>query len=115
MSQVGHVVIVGGGAMGSAAATFLLADPAFGGRVTIVERDPTFRVASSALSAAAIRQQFSTPENIRLSRFSFGWMRAALDVGLRETGYLYLAGPAGARVLEENHEVQVAEGADVVL
>jgi FAD-dependent oxidoreductase domain-containing protein 1 len=50
------VVVVGGGAMGSAVATFLLADPLFAGRVTIVERDPTFREASSALSAASIRQ-----------------------------------------------------------
>ena len=110
-----HVVVVGGGAMGSAVATFLLADPAFDGRVTIVERDPAFREASSALSAASIRQQFSTPENIRLSRFSFGWMRAELEVGLHESGYLYLAPPSGVATLEANHAIQVAEGADVVL
>ena len=115
MTGPGQVVVVGGGAMGSAVATFLLADPAFDGRVTIVERDPAFREASSALSAASIRQQFSTPENIRLSRFSFGWMRAELDVGLHESGYLYLAPPSGVAALEANHAIQVAEGADVVL
>ena len=115
MTAPDHVVIVGGGAMGSAVATFLLADPAFKGQVTLLERDPTFREASSALSAASIRQQFSTPESIRLSRFSFGWMQAELDVGLHESGYLYLAPPTGVDALEANHEVQVREGADVVL
>jgi FAD-dependent oxidoreductase domain-containing protein 1 len=115
VTSANEVVVVGGGAMGSAVATFLLADPLFAGRVTIVERDPTFREASSALSAASIRQQFSTPENIRLSRFSFDWMRAELDVGLHESGYLYLAPPAGVATLEANHAVQITEGADVVL
>jgi FAD-dependent oxidoreductase domain-containing protein 1 len=115
VTRPGHVVVVGGGAMGSAVAAFLLADPAFKGRVTVVERDPTFRQASSALSAASIRQQFSTPESIRLSLFSFGWMRAELDVGLHESGYLYLAPPTGVDALEANHAIQVAEGADVVL
>ena len=101
--------------MGSATATFLLADAGFDGRVTVVERDPTFRQASSALSAAGIRQQFSTPENIRLSRFSFEWMRGDLGIDIRESGYLYLAPPSGVAVLEANHAVQEAEGADVVL
>jgi glycine/D-amino acid oxidase-like deaminating enzyme len=115
MTATHDVVVIGGGAIGGAIATFLLDDPAFGGSVAVIERDPTFRRASSALSAAAIRQQFSTPENIRLSRFSFGWMRDNLDVGLHESGYLYLATPGGAEVLEANHEIQRAEGADVVV
>ena len=85
------VAIIGGGAMGSAIAVQLLEDPAFDGHVALIERDPTFRRASSALSAASIRRQFSTPENIRMSAFSFGWLRDHLDVGLHEAGYLYLA------------------------
>ena len=71
------VVIVGGGAIGGSIACFLLSDPAFGGTVTVVERDPTYALASSARSAASIRQQFSTPENIRMSQFSIGWLRDA--------------------------------------
>lgn len=51
-------MIVGGGVMGSATAFFLLSDPGFTGRVTVVEKDPTYRFASSALSASSIRQQF---------------------------------------------------------
>lgn len=112
MSDSSRVVVIGGGAVGGAVAAAVLDDPAFAGRLTLVERDPSFRRASSALSAASIRQQFSTPENIRLSRYSFGWLREA-DVGLYESGYLYLATEAGASALEANVAVQLAEGADV--
>lgn len=119
------VVIVGGGVMGSAIACFLAMDPAFDGRVVVVERDPSYRRASSALSASSIRQQFSTPENIRMSCFGWRFLVAADEhlavdgipaaVGLHEAGYLYLAGPDGAATLHANHAVQRAEGADVVL
>jgi FAD-dependent oxidoreductase domain-containing protein 1 len=115
MTEAVDVVIVGGGAIGEAVATFLLEDPAFDGAVAIIERDPTFRRASSALSAASIRQQFSTVENIRMSRFSFGWLRDSVDVGLHESGYLYLAPPDGVSALEANHATQHAEGVDAVL
>jgi glycine/D-amino acid oxidase-like deaminating enzyme len=119
------VAIVGGGAIGSAIAYFLLSEPGFSGRVTVIERDPTYARASSALSASSIRQQFSTPENIRMSRFGFAFLRDigrhlavegdAVDVGLREGGYLYLAGPEHEPVLRENHAVQRAEAAEVAL
>jgi FAD-dependent oxidoreductase domain-containing protein 1 len=109
------VAIVGGGVMGSSVAAFLLDDPGFSGSVAIIERDPAFRRASSALSAASIRQQFSTPENIRMSRFSFGWLRDNVDVGLHESGYLYLAPPEGVATLEANHAVQETEGVDAIL
>ena len=72
------VAIVGGGVMGSAIATFLRGDPAFDGRVVVIERDPTYQRASSALSASSIRQQFSTPANIAMSSFGFDFLR---DVG----------------------------------
>jgi FAD-dependent oxidoreductase domain-containing protein 1 len=114
MSHSSDVVVIGGGAIGGAVATAVLEDPGFTGRVTVIERDPTFRRASSALSAASIRQQFSTPENIRMSRYSFGWLREA-GVGLRESGYLFLATAVGASILEDNVTVQRAEGADVEL
>src|SRR6059036_615900 len=115
MRRSSDVVVIGGGVMGGAAATFLLEDPAFDGTVTIVERDPTFRRASSALSAAGIRQQFSTPENTWMSRFSFGWLRDQMDVGLHESGYLYLAPPGGAAAMEEVHEIHLREGVDAIL
>ena len=109
------VVVIGCGAMGGAVAVHLLEDPAFHGRVTVIERDPTYRRASSALSAAGTRRQFSTPENIRMSAYSFEYIRDRLGLEIREGGYLYLASPSTREILEANHAVQVAEGADIVL
>jgi FAD-dependent oxidoreductase domain-containing protein 1 len=113
--RTGDVVVIGGGAIGGAVASAVLEDPAFHGRVIVIERDPTFRRASSALSAASIRQQFSTPENIRMSQYSFGWLRDRVDVALHEAGYLYLATASGAGALEDNVAIQRSEGADVIL
>jgi FAD-dependent oxidoreductase domain-containing protein 1 len=117
------VVIIGGGVMGAATACFLARD--HGMPVTVIERDPTYARASSALSASSIRQQFSTPVNIALSQWSLGFLRRVGDelavageapaIGLVEAGYLYLATPAGAQALQANHAVQRAAGADVAL
>ena len=126
MSPSYDVAIVGGGAIGSSIAYFLLSDPAFHGTVAVIERDPSYKRASSALSASAIRQQFSTPENIRMSRFGIEFLRevgrylgvddsGSLDIGLQEKGYLYLAAPSHEAVMRENHAIQRAEGAEVVL
>ena len=117
------VVIVGGGVMGAATACFLARD--HGVRAVVLERDPTYARASSALSASSIRQQFSTPVNIALSQWSVRFLRRLGDelavgddrpqVGLVEAGYLYLATTAGDSALRDNHAVQRAAGADVAL
>jgi glycine/D-amino acid oxidase-like deaminating enzyme len=118
------VVVIGGGVMGSALAYWLTRlEPSLS--VTVVERDATYQHASSALSAASIRQQFSTPVNIRVSQASIAFLRNAAvelavdgdlpDIMLREAGYLYLAGAGGGAVLRETHAVQKACGADVAL
>lgn len=119
------VVIVGGGAIGSAIACFTLQDPAFRGTVTVVERDPTYARASSALSASSIRQQFSTPVNIAISQFGIEFLREAAErlevdgerpgIGLVEPGYLYLASAEGAPILARNHALQRAHDVDVAL
>jgi glycine/D-amino acid oxidase-like deaminating enzyme len=67
--QAAEVLIVGGAAVGSAAAYFLAAQPDFQGRITVLEQDFSYEKCATALSAASIRHQFSTPENIRLSQF----------------------------------------------
>lgn len=110
--------------IGAATACFLARD--FGANVTVLERDPTYTRASSALSAASIRQQFSTPINIALSRWSLDFLRRigeelAVDdedrpqIGLTLPGYLYLAATQGEAVLRENHALQREHGVDVAL
>jgi FAD-dependent oxidoreductase domain-containing protein 1 len=117
------VVIVGGGVMGSAAAYFLSLR---GCRdVTVIERDPSYARASSALSASSIRQQFSTPLCVRMSQFGMQFLRDAGDrlatpdapaeVGLVERGYLCLAEPGAEDELVKSHRMQVNEGADIEL
>jgi FAD-dependent oxidoreductase domain-containing protein 1 len=120
-----RIVIVGGGVIGSAIAYFLKADPLFTGEVVVIERDPSYRRASSALSASSIRQQFSTPLNIAMSRFGWDFLSnigqrlatggEAPDIGLQERGYLYLAGRETAGALRKVHAVQSDEGAEVEL
>src|SRR5450631_3298543 len=119
-----QVVVIGGGVMGSALAYWLTRlEPS--AAVTVVERDPSYTCASSALSAASIRQQFSTPVNVRISQASIAFLRnAAVELGfdherpdivLREHGYLYLAGVDGAAHLRRIHAVHKACGSDVAL
>ena len=121
------VVIVGGAVIGSAVAYFLTQNPDFNGSVLVVERDPTYRHASTALSAASIRTQFSNAINVRIGLFGSAFIKdfartmqvrgeAAPDLNFHQGGYLFLAGSdQQAQTLRENHGVQRACGADTVL
>ncbi|AFT90213.1 NAD(P)/FAD-dependent oxidoreductase [Paraburkholderia phenoliruptrix] len=119
-----QVVIVGGGVIGSSIAYFLRAsDPTIS--VTVIERDPSYAKSSSALSAASIRQQFSTPLSIQMSLYGIEFLRNIGDllevdgnrpaIDLHEGGYLFLATPAGESTLRENHALQKSLGADIDL
>jgi glycine/D-amino acid oxidase-like deaminating enzyme len=115
------IVIIGGAIVGSSIAYFLR-EEGFAGRIALIERDPQFARSATTLSCASIRQQFSAPENIRLSQFTLGLFRdlkarfgTDADIGFHEKGYLILASAAGEAVLRANHRVQAAEGADIVL
>lgn len=125
MARTYDVVIAGGGVIGSAIAYFLGADEDFAGRVLVVEPDPSYTECSTTRSCGSIRQQFSTPENIEMALFGIEFLRAAgerlavdgeaPDIGLHEGGYLFLASESGRAVLEANHAVQQAHGADIAL
>ncbi|WP_328839003.1 NAD(P)/FAD-dependent oxidoreductase [Methylobrevis albus] len=122
-SETFDVVIVGGAVTGSSIACHLGMDPAFRGRILVIEKDASYANCASARSAASIRQQFSTAANIAISLYGIEFLReigARLEVAgdrpeidLVEGGYLFLATPAGRTVLEENHALQTRLGADI--
>ncbi len=119
------VAIVGGGVIGSAIAYFLSADETFTGRVVVIEKDPTYRACSTTRSVGGLRQQFSTPENIRMSLYSADFIKRAdefLDIdgeapalSFVEAGYLLLATEAGADALAAGHAMQRSLGTDSTL
>ena len=125
MRETFDVVIAGGAVMGSSVAFHLAADPAFAGRVLVVERDFSYARAASSLSLSSIRQQFSSGINIRVGLAGVAFLKAAKeilavegegpDLTLVENGYLYLASEAGEAILRANHAIQRAEGANVAL
>lgn len=122
MAEHWDVVIAGGAIMGSSTAYFLARELGRNPRVLVIEKDPTYARSATTLSAASIRQQFSTPENIRLSRFGIDMIRNLkeifgpdADIGFHEKGYLTLASEGGVPVLKANHLVQTAEGSDIEL
>ncbi len=114
------VVIAGGAVMGSSLA-FWLTRMQPGLRVLVVERDPSFAQAATALSVASIRMQFSTPTNVAISRFGIDFIRNFADrigqpeagsLGLIENGYLFLSRTAaGAATLREMAAMQRDLGA----
>ena len=121
------VVIVGGAVIGSAVAYFLASNPDFNGSVLVVERDPSYRHAATSLSSSSIRVQFSNPINVKISQFGSTFIRdfaqtmqvageGPPDLNFHQGGYLFLANTAEQeQTLRENHQVQRACGADVVL
>lgn len=127
MKSAYDVVIVGGAVIGSAVAYFLSANPDFNGSILVVERDPTYAKASTSLSSSSIRTQFSNPINVKISQFGSAFIKdfartmqipgeAPPDLNFHQGGYLFLANTEEQEeTLRENHEVQLACGADVVL
>lgn len=121
MADVADVVIAGGAVMGSATA-YYLRKLGFSGSVRVIEKDPTYAQCCTTRSAGGIRQQFSTEENIHLSRFGLKLIRHLkeefgpdADVAFREQGYLILATGDGEPVLRSNAELQERLGASTVV
>ncbi|WP_434621757.1 NAD(P)/FAD-dependent oxidoreductase [Tabrizicola sp. M-4] len=115
------VVVIGGAVMGASVAFWLKKmQPDLD--VLVVERDPTFARASTALAAAGIRQQFSNPVNVEISRFGIQFIKhfqdhlgldvGIPDLGLRENGYLFLTRTAeGLQTLTDLAALQRDHGA----
>lgn len=116
------VVVIGGGAIGAAVAYFVkLLDP--GTEVTVVERDPTYALASTPRASGGVRRLFSLPENIELSNFSIPFFDefaktmtvdgVPADIGLKKNGYLFIVPPSERNVLKRNFETQHRMGCTV--
>lgn len=121
MKMTADVIIVGGAVMGSSVAWWLTKMQP-GLDVLVLERDPSYTQASTALSVASIRQQFTTAANVRISRFGIDFIRnfderlgglgQVSSLGLKENGYLFLSStPEGAAALAEVASMQRSEGA----
>jgi glycine/D-amino acid oxidase-like deaminating enzyme len=117
------VLVVGGGAVGAAVAYSLrLADPSV--CVTVVERDPTYELASTPRASGGVRRLFSLPENIALSKYSidvfadFADLMAVdgvpADIGWKRNGYIFIVPPDSTDMLRANHDTQLSLGCDVV-
>ncbi|MCB6177140.1 FAD-binding oxidoreductase [Rhodobacter sp. Har01] len=115
------VIIIGGGVMGASAA-YWLTRMSPGLRVLVVERDPTYQRAATALSVASVRQQFSAAVNVKISRFAIDFIRnfaerigptaEVASLGLKENGYLFLTTrPDQAALMRELAAMQRAAGA----
>jgi glycine/D-amino acid oxidase-like deaminating enzyme len=118
------VAIVGAGIVGASIAWWLTRlQP--GLSVALIERDAGFEWASSQRSASSIRQQFSIPVNIEMSRFGLEFLSEAESllsvdgespaIGLTLPGYLYLASEAQAAGLRAQNAIQRAQGAAIDL
>jgi FAD-dependent oxidoreductase domain-containing protein 1 len=117
------VAIIGGGAIGAAAAYFLkLAAPSLG--VVVIERDPGYTLASTPRASGGVRRLFSLPENIALSNYSIPFFErfsetmavdgAAAGIGFRRGGYLFIVPPSARDMLKANYETELSMGCNVV-
>lgn len=125
MPKQTEVLIVGGGIIGSFTAYWVKKiSPSF--NVTVVERDPDYSQSSTYWSVGGFRQQFSLPENIKMSLFGVDFLKRAheelkceddheVDLPINHDGYLFLASKNSADKLYENHKIQLSNKAKVTL
>ncbi len=116
------IVIIGGGIMGSATAYYLMtADPSL--KIAVIERDPTYAKASTALSLSNVRTQFSLKENVQISLYTLQILKTFEEdmavegekprVYFRQEGNLFLVDAAGENAARKSLEMQQQLGCRV--
>jgi FAD-dependent oxidoreductase domain-containing protein 1 len=122
MSRGYNIVLIGGGIMGASTAYHLLSfDPHV--KLAVVEKDPSYTYASTALSLGGIRIQFTLKENIYSSLYAqevYSRFQEEMTVGderpfinYRQEGYLFLIEEAGRSVAEKAMALQKQMGCRV--
>ena len=116
------VVIIGGAMHGASVAWWLSRDDSFNGTVLVIERDPSYALASTSHTNSCIRQQFSNEANIRVSQFGAEFIHSFRDfmggdpevpkIVLQNFGYMYLADTSEfAAELKQAQRIQESLGA----
>jgi len=116
------VIIVGGGVMGCATAVHLLGlEPSMS--VAIIEKDSTYRHASTVLSDGNVRVQFGLEENIAISLYALDVLETFADdftVGslrpepdARHQGNLFMADAGSEQMARQGLDRQRALGCDI--
>jgi glycine/D-amino acid oxidase-like deaminating enzyme len=116
------IIIVGGGIMGSATAYYLMmADPTL--KVAVVERDPTYTQASTTLSMANVRIQFTLKENVQISQYAIQILNSFEDdmavdgqqpkIYFRQEGNLFLVAAGGEDAARQAYQMQTQLGCRV--
>src|SRR2546425_687045 len=111
MNTSADIVIIGGGVVGSSVAFNLLQD-GFKGRIVVIERDPSYQFASSALAMGGVRQQFMSAVNIRMVQYSLTVLEQFPECQFRQRGYLFLGNESNWKKLQRRYETQRSFGAE---
>ena len=110
MTRSAEIAIVGGGIMGASIAYHLAARGQSG--IVVFEREEALGTGSTAKCAGGVRLQFSTPENIALSRISIDALKRFEDeldepVDFEQNGYLFvISDEAAMETFRRNAERQ---------
>ena len=120
-----HIVIIGGGLVGSSIAYHLCSRHHPAPAVTVIERDPSYHRASSYLAMGGIRQQFSSATNIRFAQHGIDFYKGldnrlaasktGIHVNFQQRGYLFLVSTAMAERFERRYTIQKRLGASCLL
>src|SRR5947209_14930254 len=114
MTISADIIVIGGGVVGSSIAFNLLQD-GFKGRVLVIERDPSYQFASSALAMGGVRQQFMSRINVQMVQYSLGVVAQFPECDFHQRGYLFLGNESNWDKLRRRHEIQKSFGAECEL
>lgn len=120
--QKADIAIIGAGAIGLAIA-YAIRTMDSNSRVVVIERDPSYALASTPRASGGVRRLFAVPENIELSNYSIPVFQnfhhtMAVDgeeaeIGFKKNGYLFIVPPPDVRTLARNFERQAKHGVNV--